>query len=219
MCQKERNNANKVKKETLVSYCLQIFFKVCLCELLYGFQTRFLKGVRRGLNPILQAQIKVMNFETFLLPSATLLRQGNIFTRVCHSGHGEVSATPPGRQTPPAGIHPHRQTPPGRQTPSPWQTPPSMQTSPVAGRHHHPLPQQANTPLPPPPSRYPMAGRHPTWQIPGRQTPPGMATAADGTHPTGMHSSLIKYIDKQAILSKPRVMHNYHHRTSTNQLK
>ena len=40
-------------------------------------------------------------------------------------------------------------------------------------------------------------GGTPTGQTPPRQTPPGqtpplpMATAADGTHPTGMHSSFI----------------------------
>ena len=64
------------------------------------------------------------------LPSATKLRQGNVFKPVCHSVHGGVSVlvhagihnthplgqTPP-RQTPlpPLGRHPHpRQTPPGR---------------------------------------------------------------------------------------------------------
>ena len=29
---------------------------------------------------------------------------------------------------------------------------------------------------------------HPSGQTPPRQTPPEMATAADGMHPTGMHS-------------------------------
>ena len=31
-------------------------------------------------------------------------------------------------------------------------------------------------------------GRHPPGQTPSRQIPPRTATAADGTHPTGMHS-------------------------------
>ena len=39
-------------------------------------------------------------------------------------------------------------------------------------------PPQADTP--PPPADTP----------PGRRPPPGMTTAADGTHPTGMHSCL-----------------------------
>ena len=30
--------------------------------------------------------------------------------------------------------------------------------------------------------------RPPGTQLPPRQTPPQVATAADGTHPTGMHS-------------------------------
>ena len=46
---------------------------------------------------------------------------------------------------------------------TPWQT-----NTPL-GRHS--LPRQADTPM----ARHPLAGRHPT-------------TAADGTHPTGMHS-------------------------------
>ena len=49
---------------------------------------------------------------SFLLPSATKLRQGNIFTPVCHSVHEGVSASVH------AGIHPLWQTPPmGRQPP------------------------------------------------------------------------------------------------------
>ena len=57
---------------------------------------------------------------------------------------------------------------PSRQT-LPRQTPPSRQTSPL-GRH--------------------LPGRHPRADTPPRQTPspPKMATAADGTHPTRMHS-------------------------------
>ena len=40
----------------------------------------------------------------------------------------------------------------------------------------------------------PGPGRHPTAPLP-RQT----ATAADGTHPTGMHSCLEKFLSKTAI--------------------
>ena len=88
---------------------------------------------------------------------------------------------------------------------SPWQA-----DTPLVGRHppwqadtllgRHPSPWQADTPL---------AGRHPpcrqtlpcSRQTPscGRQTPPWadtpsqqMATAADGTHPTGMHSYFLR---------------------------
>ena len=71
----------------------------------------------------------------------------------------------------PSGRHPHRQTPP-------------RQTSP-----------QANTI----PRQTPSLGRHPPKQTPPRQTPPNQtppsfpktATAADGTHPTGIHSCFL----------------------------
>ena len=64
------------------------------------------------------------------------------------------------------------------------------------------------TPLPlcrhPPPTR---AGRYPTGQTPvlGRQTSPWadpprqMAAAADGTHPTGMHSWLLLRTGEKAV--------------------
>ena len=68
-----------------------------------------------------------LSFE-ILLPSATYLRQGYVFTGVCDSVHRGG-----------------------------WQTPPGIQS---LGRH---------TPL-------------------GRCRPPEMATAADCTHPTGIHS-------------------------------
>ena len=63
-----------------------------------------------------------------ILPPATKLRQGNVFTPVCHSVH-RGSAIPPWADTP--GQTPPRQTPP-RQTP-PGQTPPG-QILPL-GRH------------------------------------------------------------------------------------
>ena len=62
----------------------------------------------------------------------------------------------------------------GADTPSPWQTPPG-QTPPLLGRH----PPGQTHPLPPgqiPPSMH--AGIH----------TPLVATAADGMHPTGMHT-------------------------------
>ena len=83
-------------------------------------------------------------FHFMFLPSATKLRQGNVFTPVCHSVHKGGSASVH------AGIDPLGRHPPG-------QTPP-----------------QADTPL----------GRPPGQITPPQQT----ATAAHGTHPTGMHS-------------------------------
>ena len=63
---------------------------------------------------------------------------------------------------------------------------------PPVDRHHplarHPLSRH-------PPGRYPL-GRHPPGQTPRADTPsPQMATAVDGTHPTGMHSSSLDFID------------------------
>ena len=82
--------------------------------------------------------------------------------------------------THPLGRHPPPQQTPSGQTP-PWADP--------RGRH----PSWADTP----PGQTPLLGRHPPGQTPiapgrhpqGRQPPPQQtATAADGTHPIGMHS-------------------------------
>ena len=101
--------------------------------------------------------------KVFSLPSATKLRQGNIFTSMCQEfcprREGGVCLsgcwdTPPWADTPPS-KHPPRQTPPG-QTPLGRQPPlctPPRQTSPL-----------------------------------GRPPPQQTATVSDGTHPTGMHS-------------------------------
>ena len=117
----------------------------------------------------------------------TKLRKGYVFTPVCHSVHGGMSApvhagihtspvyTPPG-QIPPKSRHPlgSRHSPKGDtlrevDTPLEADTPPGSR---------HPL--EADTPR----SRHPPA--------PGSRHPPPMqkATVADGTLPTGMHSCL-----------------------------
>ena len=79
-----------------------------------------------------------------------------------HSVHGGVWQTPPGR-------HPLGRSPLDRHL-RPGQTPPG-QTPPPPGRH---LPSLADTPP------------HQQTPLPPQQ----MATAADGTHPTGMHSCI-----------------------------
>ena len=70
----------------------------------------------------------------YLLPSATKLRQGNVFTPVCHSVHGGclpqcmLGYTPPQADTPRADTSPGRhlqQTPPWEDTPL-GQTPPPL---------------------------------------------------------------------------------------------
>ena len=83
----------------------------------------------------------------------------------------------------------------GCQTPSPDQASPRPGTPPVQA------PPRAGTPSPleqaPPRSRHPLEqaphpswSRHPPEQAPQHPPPPvaETATAADGTHPTGMHS-------------------------------
>ena len=95
---------------------------------------------------------------------------------ILYTGGGGVWQTPPGRH--PSGRHPPGQTSPGRRPP--------RQTRPLS-RH----PPQVDTLLPsacwdthPLPSAW--------WDIP----PPPVATAADVTHPTGMHSCLTFCIHK-----------------------
>ena len=69
---------------------------------------------------------------------------------------------------------------------TPWANTPRADTPLV--RH----PSRADTPRQTPaPGRHPpAASRHPPGQTFPGQTPPQIATAADGTHPTGMHSCL-----------------------------
>ena len=85
-------------------------------------------------SPILIYQVSV-NF--CLLPSATKLRQGNVFTPVCHSVHMGVFASVH------AEIHTPWQTPLARHPPfrhslrrhPPGQTPPQQTTTAVDGTH------------------------------------------------------------------------------------
>ena len=109
------------------------------------------------------------------LPSAN-----EVFTNMCQEFYpqGDVSQqalgqTSPGRYTP-GQVHPLAGTPPGQVHPLAG-TPPG-QVHPLAGTpwQVHPLPWQV-----PPQGRYTPAGQvHPSPK----------ATAADGMHPTGMHS-------------------------------
>ena len=76
------------------------------------------------------------------------------------------------RQTP---THP-TDTPPG-------QTPPPCRHCPRQTPPDQTPPSQTSPGQTPPPGRHPPLGRHPPQQT---------ATAADGTHPTGMHSCLFQ---------------------------
>ena len=121
------------------------------------------------------------------LPSATKLRKGNVFTHVCHSVHGDVSAQgwylPGGRgQTPPG------HTPPWAYTPTAQcmvgYTPPAQ----CMLGYTPPCPVHAGIYTP-----QCMLGYTPAQCTLG-YTPPaqcmlGYGQQAGGTHPTGMHSS------------------------------
>ena len=136
------------------------------------------------------------NTKVTSLQYATKLRQGNIFTSVCQdilsTGGGCLPQCmlgyPPG-QTPPLG-RPPGQTPPtpaftpwadtAGQTPlgtSPGQTPPADTPLPSAcwDTHHLSYPVHAGT---------------------------NLATAADGMHPTGMHSCFKYDFETFSILSQ-----------------
>ena len=114
--------------------------------------------------------------------------QGNVFTGVCLSTGGGVSAS----------VHAGMPDPPGtrQETPPPSPLPRDLAETPLGpdppGPGRHP-PDQADTPqtrqTPPRPGRHPPPDQaHP----PGKQTP-AYGLRAAGTHPTGMHSSFSKY--------------------------
>ena len=98
-----------------------------------------------------------------------------------------MSAThsPLGRHLP--GRHPLRQTPPGRHPPR--QTPPRETP-----------PRQTPPPGQMPPRQTSPPGRHPPSQV--------TATAADGTHPTGMHPCLIVLLSSDYL----DTLHNADHK-------
>ena len=127
---------------------------------------------------------------------------------VSHQGDHLVGR-PPGRETPWQGDPPSRETPqqgdpPGRRHP-PGRRYPLGRRHPLAGRppQEGGIPQQGD-PLAgrppgkeaPPGRRHPLGRRH----SPGRETRP-TATAAGGTHPTGMHSLLIGKSNVAIIVS------------------
>ena len=105
------------------------------------------------------------------LPSATKLRRLCFYRRVSvHRGEYLTRYTPRTRYTPWDQVHP-----PGPDTPPPRPGMPQDQVHPQ-GPGTPPPPGRPGTPPPPPPRT--------------RYTPPcrDTATAADGRHPTGMHS-------------------------------
>ena len=125
--------------------------------------------------------VKQLNYN--LLPSGTVVVVRECFhkhvSRILSTvgGSAPLNAgihTPAGQTPTPGQTHPQAdtlpgQTPPGRHTPL-GQTPPTRQTHTPPGRH---------TLL------SPWADTLPQAHIPSS---PGTATAADDTHPTGMHS-------------------------------
>ena len=136
------------------------------------------------------------------------MREGNVFTPVCHSVYRGVSAsgsrgcTPP-RHTPcwadtpqvdtPLATYTARHTPPPRHTPradtpSGHNTPPGHKLR--LGRHY--------------PWTHPPSGKTPHWA----DTPVEMTIEAGGTHPTGMYScyrkvySLLENLSRSFEISK-----------------
>ena len=110
------------------------------------------------------------------------MREGNVFTPVCHSVYRGVSASGSRGCTPPRHTPCWADT---TQADTPWlhTPPPSRQplpgTQPPAPPGRHPLWTQHT-----PPGHIPLLGRHPTGQTP----PVEMTIEAGGTHLAGMHS-------------------------------
>ena len=108
-----------------------------------------------------------------LLPAATKLGQGNVFTGVCDSVHrrGCLPQCMLGCWTPPWTRHPPTRHPPGSRPPSPGSRPPRAD------------------PPPPGPGPPPDQAQHPPSPLPPvRKQTPAYGQWAAGTHPTGMHS-------------------------------
>ena len=144
----------------------------------------------------------IRDFDVAFLPPAT--EWAKVIFTVRNSSCGKVY-TPQADTPTPADTHPEQTLPPPwTDTHLPGQTPTSLGRQPTSlgrppGRHHPPgkHPQAdipladttpwANTPLP---RADTSLGTHPTRHTPPKQrSPPSeMATAADGTHPTEMHS-------------------------------
>ena len=128
--------------------------------------------------------IRVRQFWYFrqYLMSANVVCEGYVFTPVCHSVHGEGALSvsvhagihPPGRHTPLGYTRPG-QTHPGRHTP--WADTPLPQADIPLGKHS--------------PGQTPPCLLGACWDT---QCPVhagiDMATAANGTHPTWMHSCM-----------------------------
>ena len=93
--------------------------------------------------------------KNLFLPPGTKLWQGNVFTPVCHSVHGESGIPPwdkippehtPPRQTPPGSRHPPEHTP-HLESRHPQSKHPQEQTSPQC---RHPLSRHPREQTPPP---------------------------------------------------------------------
>ena len=125
--------------------------------------------------------------------------QGNVFTGVCLSTGGRVSASVHAVMPYPPRPGTHHPPGPGR---------------PPRTRHTPPPPRSGRPPLGPgrpPPTRQTPPG-------PGRPPPPGSrlqhayGLRAAGTHPTGMHScSLLSFCRSRATLERNLVLFQFYH--------
>ena len=128
------------------------------------------------------------NDSVFLLPPATKLGQGYVFTRICDSVHrGGLPDIPPGADNPQTRYTPWEQTPPqtrytplGADTPMDQVHPPRTNTP----QSRHPLeqtcPYGADTPLR---ADTPQADTPPSRPPPGPSTSPGSRHPPDKVHP------------------------------------
>ena len=83
-------------------FLLRVMSKCRICDIMQKTTLQWSRYIYSSNNQI-----------CLLLPSATKLRQGNIFTSVCHSVHrGCIPAYPAHAGIHPLGRHPSRQTPP-----------------------------------------------------------------------------------------------------------
>ena len=149
-----------------------------------------------------------------LLPAATKLGQGNVFTGVCDSVHrGGVCLSacwdthPPGADTPGSRHPPRPDTPlgadmPPEQTSPPGANPPGANTP---GSRHPPTDTpRARHPLPPGSRHPPSPPREQTLPhlTPPRKQTPAYGQRVAGTHPTGMHSCFAIFFAKNCMKMK-----------------
>ena len=136
---------------------------------------------------------ETFRIQVLLLPAATKLGQGNIFTGLCLStGGGGRSASvhagiyPLGADCPGSRPHPRDQTPPPGPDPTPGTRPHLRDQTPRDQTPQEQTPPGAHPPRTRPPG--PEMDDPPDQTRPPVKQTPAYGQRAAGTHPTGMHS-------------------------------